>query len=403
MKKEEVFHQMSQDEGEQKALTASLLSFYNFYKSQFENIIKPILIKYGAMTEEEKGLLPWYQEYTDQLKQCIGINREFTESLATTIAQEWGVMGSHLDWSPATSSEFDITSTTLLQLTREWSDEGQGEREISFSLILSELEDMYPDKLERQKVKILNPGCGLGRLVLELVMRGFWTQGNEISYHMLLTSSFILNSCQFPHSHTIFPFLAKSSHLVKRAYQTRGVTIPDVAPFAILNELSHEFPNIPYGDLMSITAGSFLELYGAERPETNLSDPAANEVRRSSQGAFDVVVTNFFLDTASNIIDYIKAIHNVLKQGGKWINFGPLLWHFESDYNVTYVKRGDNSSVPDIKKGLELSREDLVQLIENLGFAFRKHQSGIESSYCKDIKLLGSFVFKCEFWVCEKL
>lgn len=119
MKKEEVFHQMSQDEGEQKALTASLLSFYNFYKSQFENIIKPRLIKYGAMTEEEKGLLPWYQEYTDQLKQCIGINREFTESLATTIAQEWGVMGSHLDWSPATSSEFDITSTTLLQLTRE--------------------------------------------------------------------------------------------------------------------------------------------------------------------------------------------------------------------------------------------------------------------------------------------
>lgn len=394
---------MNQDEGEQIALTASLLSFFNFYKSQFENIIKPRLIKYGAMTETEKGLLPWYQEHTDNLKLCIGINREFTENLATSIAQEWGVVGNHLNWSPATSAEYDITSTTLLQLTREWSDEGQKEREISFSYILSELEQMYPELSSRQNVRILNPGCGLGRLVLELVMRGFWTQGNEISYHMLLTSSYILNSCQFPHSCTIFPFLAKSSHLVKRVYQTRGVTLPDVAPFAILNELSEKFPNIPYGELMSITAGSFVELYGAERPETNLSDPAANEVRRSSEASFDVVVTNFFLDTASNIIDYIKAIHNVLKQGGKWINFGPLLWHFEGDYNVTYVRRGENSSVPDIKKGLELSREDLVELIKKLGFAFAKHESGIESSYCKDVKLLGSFVFKCEYWVCEKL
>ncbi|RCK65791.1 Carnosine N-methyltransferase [Candida viswanathii] len=394
---------MNQDEGEQQALTASLLSFYNFFKSQFENIIKPRLIKYGAMTEEERKLLPWYQTHTDNLKLCIGVNRQFTEILAKEIAKEWGVGDDPLAWSPATSTEYDITSTTLLQLTREWSDEGQKERETSFSLILSELEEMYPDELTRHAVKILNPGCGLGRLVLELVMKGFWTQGNEISYHMLLTSSFILNCCQFPHSHTIFPFLAKSSHLVKRAYQTRGVTIPDVAPFAVLNELIQKNPQIPYGDLMSITAGSFLELYGAEVPDTDLSDAAANEVRKSSKDSFDVVVTNFFLDTASNIIDYIKAIHNVLKPGGKWINFGPLLWHFEGDYNVTYVKRGNHSSIPDIKKGLELSREDLIELIKNLGFVFAKHESGIENSYCRDIKLLGSFVFKCEYWVCEKV
>ena len=54
-------------------------------------------------------------------------------------------------------------------------------------------------------------------------------------------------------------------------------------------------------------------------------------------------------------------------------------------------------------KGLELSREDLLELIKNMGFDFVKHESDIESTYCKDIKLLGSFVFKCEYWVCIKV
>ncbi|EMG48138.1 hypothetical protein G210_1354, partial [Candida maltosa Xu316] len=315
---------MSQDEEEYQALTATLSSFNNFYKHQFENIIKPRLIKFGAMTDSEKKLLPWYQEHTDLLKQCIQQNRLFTEQLATTIARDWGVAGTPLDWTPATTKEFDITNTTLLQLAREWSDEGKDEREVSINMILKELETMYPDEAARSKVKILNPGCGLGRLVMELVMRGFWTQGNEISYHMLLTSSYILNYCQYPFSNQVFPFLGKSSHLVKRAYQTRGLLIPDIAPYSVLTELKEEKPHIPYDELMSITAGSFLELYGPVKPGGELKDPDANELKKSCKESFDVVVTNFFLDTASNIIDYIKAIDNVLKHGGKWINFGPL-------------------------------------------------------------------------------
>ena len=141
-----------------------------------------------------------------ELKQCIEVNRGFTELLSTSIANDWGVAGTSLDWHPAGPREFEITSTTLLQLMREWSDEGQAERDVAFTRIISELEELYPDEPSRQSIRILNPGCGLGRLVMELVIRGFWTQGNEISYHMLLASNFILNHSQFPHSHSIFPF-----------------------------------------------------------------------------------------------------------------------------------------------------------------------------------------------------
>ncbi|KHC64357.1 hypothetical protein MGS_06164 [Candida albicans P78042] len=394
---------MSQNADEYEALTATLSSFYNFFRHQFEHIIKPRLIKFRAMTEKERALLPWYEAHTGELKQCIEVNRGFTELLSTSIANDWGVAGTSLDWHPAGPREFEITSTTLLQLMREWSDEGQAEREVAFTRIISELEELYPDEPSRQSIRILNPGCGLGRLVMELVIRGFWTQGNEISYHMLLASNFILNHSQFPHSHSIFPFLSRSSHLVKRKYQTRGITIPDVAPFAVLSELKEKTPSIAYEELMSITAGSFLELYGPNKPSDTLNDPAAIELKNSSKDSFDVVVTNFFLDTASNIIEHVRAINHVLKNGGRWINFGPLLWHFEGDYNVSYINREDNVSIPDIKKGLELSREDLLELIKNMGFDFVKHESDIESTYCKDIKSLGSFVFKCEYWVCIKV
>ena len=52
-------------------------------------------------------------------------------------------------------------------------DEGQAERDVAFTRIISELEELYPDEPSRQSIRILNPGCGLGRLVMELVIRGF--------------------------------------------------------------------------------------------------------------------------------------------------------------------------------------------------------------------------------------
>ena len=43
------------------------------------------------------------------------------------------------------------------------------------------------------KVRVLCPGAGLGRLVFEVVCRGYACQGNEFSYFMLFVSNFILN------------------------------------------------------------------------------------------------------------------------------------------------------------------------------------------------------------------
>ena len=136
----------------------------------------------------------------------------------------------------------------------------------------------------------------------------------------------------------------------KAKVSNKGHHNPRCGTVAVLSELKEKTPSIAYEELMSITAGSFLELYGPNKPSDTLNDPAAIELKNSSKDSFDVVVTNF-LDTASNIIEYVRAINHVLKNGGRWINFGPLLWHFEGDYNVSYINREDNVSIPDIKKG----------------------------------------------------
>ena len=43
--------------------------------------------------------------------------------------------------------------------------------------------------------------------------------------------------------------------------------------------------------------------------------------------SFGSVVTCFFLDTATNVYDYLDLIYNLLVPRGTWINVGPLQWH----------------------------------------------------------------------------
>jgi hypothetical protein len=41
---------------------------------------------------------------------------------------------------------------------------------------------------------------------------------------------------------------------------------------------------------------------------------------------FGAVVTCFFIDTATNIYEYIELIEQLLKPGGVWVNVGPVQW-----------------------------------------------------------------------------
>ena len=64
-------------------------------------------------------------------------------------------------------------------------------------------------------MRVLVPGAGLGRLVFDLCCAGFDTEGNEISYHQLLASSYVLNMCPEAKEHTLFPWVALVSQITK--------------------------------------------------------------------------------------------------------------------------------------------------------------------------------------------
>lgn len=185
--------------------------------------------------------------------------------------------------------------------------------------MLEELERHLPvTPANRQKQRVLVPGAGLGRLPLEIAARGYACQGNEFSYHMLLTSNFLLNCTAEAGAIPLFPFVDQACNLWKAGENTTEVLIPDVCPGELLGlseaeegEDNEEQPQQPPPDF-SMVAGDFLEVYTAPQ----------------QAGRWDAVVTCFFLDTAPVVIEYVEAIHRLLRPGGVWVNVGPLLYHW---------------------------------------------------------------------------
>jgi carnosine N-methyltransferase len=305
------------------------------------------------------------------------------------------------DWrDTATSNDLEKARSTLRQFYRDWSEEGSAERAACYGPVINAL---LKERLERSSTtRVLVPGAGLGRLVFELCSAGFDAEGNEISYHQLLASSYILNHCPEEREHTVFPWVHSFSNHRSRANHLKSVKVPDVHPGSALGGVGNA------GE-MSMSASDFLCLYG-------------NEDHRD---AFDAVATVFFLDTAPNIIRYIEVIHNCLRPGGLLVNNGPLLWHFENNAPGTHGRELDPGSDRNGKGefstcatsclpltirnpgiadpgSMELTDDEVVVLIEKLGFDIEKRESGISAPYIQDPESMLQNTFRASYWVARK-
>ncbi|KAL3425936.1 hypothetical protein PVAG01_02727 [Phlyctema vagabunda] len=227
------------------------------------------------------------------------------------------------DWRQrASHSDMEKARTTIRQFYRDWSPEGSVEREASLGRVRECLRAERSARGGTNPMKVLVPGCGLARLVFDLCRDGFDVQGNEISYHMLVASSYILNGSPEVGLHALHPWIhGFSNHQTRNAHLLK-VKVPDVcvAPTIALTQSP---------GTMAIGAGDFVECYGKE----------------SQQNEYDAVACVFFLDTAPNIIRYLETIKNCLRTGGLLVNFGPLLWHFENRGPTT-----DSHSAPHMQQ-----------------------------------------------------
>ncbi|KAF6142038.1 hypothetical protein GIB67_038006 [Kingdonia uniflora] len=195
--------------------------------------------------------------------------------------------------------------------------------------ILEELDRLFPSRCKDRPPCRLVPGAELRRLVLEISCLGFISQGNEFSYYMMICSSFILYQTDTAGEWTIYPWVHSNCNSLSDNDQLRPVSFPDILPTSAV---------IIGG--FSMCGGDFAEVY---------NDP-------SQEGSWDAMVTCFFLDTEHNIVEYIEIISRILRDGGVWINFGPLLYHF-ADAN------GIEEEMP-----IELSLEDVKIVALQYGF-----------------------------------
>ena len=329
------------------------------------------------------------------------------------------------DGSPVPYSQMHRDQAVLHSLVREWSTEGAQEREQCFAPIMGQLDAHLPlnppapasvfaasgQEDKNYKYRVLVPGCGLGRLPIEIAARGYCCQGNEFSVYMILASNYMLNGNMPPAHHTIHPWADKICNVVGVADPIRPVQVPDCTANDLLSKRyaavglePPEDSQLPFPKF-SFSAGDFVQLYGAPQ----------------HRGQWDCVVTCFFLDTAPVVIEYMETIHSMLRQGGVWINMGPLLYHWQADVaqqntqaskssggggggkgkgkkgkkgkggnnntnnnNNNSASNDDDGSDERYQQSVELSYEEIKHVIQGFGFQYLHEELGRPCYYSQD-------------------
>lgn len=328
---------------------------------------------------------------------AIGVNADLAKAIAlhglrsfhdpaidvskseVNMPREWAAIAKHGD--------IDKARSTLRQFYRDWSAEGAHERARSYGPIMAALEREQAAAPVGEKLRVLVPGAGLGRLVFDLAQRGYHAEGNEISYHQLLASSYILNFCERAGRHTIYPWVHTFSNHLSRENHLRGYAVPDIHPATVLAGTAD-------AGTMSMTAADFLCLYGDD----------------DHKGYYDAVAAVFFLDTAPNLIRYLSVIYSCLKPGGILINIGPLLWHFENHAPGNHGMDDDGDGEHDYNNSsgiadpgsFELSDDEVMALVQRLGFVVEKRETGVEAPYIHDAASMLKTVYKASTWVARK-
>ncbi|RKF62477.1 Carnosine N-methyltransferase [Golovinomyces cichoracearum] len=375
------------DPEEEVGFLQALDSFFQYSDIAHYNTTHLRRQSFYALPKEHIELLaapPFsYQDVLNSVDDAIDSNASLSLAIYQAGLESFKISSEASDcWQgKATLNDLDKARSTLRQFFRDWSAEGSVEREASYGRVIEKLKSEKATR-SSEKFRVLVPGAGLGRLAFDLCCAGIDTEGNEISYHQLLASFYILNICPKAQEHTLFPWVHSFSNHKSRANHLESVKIPDLHPATVLN-------GIDSVGTMSMSASDFLLLYGDEE----------------QRDTFDAVASVFFLDTARNIIRYIETIKNCLRSGGLLINLGPLLWHFENSPLETRDYEQDNHEDHGVAEpgAVELTDDEVVTLIEKLGFRIESHEPAITAPYIHDSKSMLQNIYRVSFWCARKL
>lgn len=158
----------------------------------------------------------------------------------------------------------------------------------------------------------------------------------------------------------IFPFCHQFVNNLNRDDSLVSCRFPDVSAYQ----------NPPKGE-MNMIAGDFVQVYG----------------EASQADSWDCICSCFFIDCANNIVEFLEIIYKILKPGGIFINYGPLLYHYcDAPGEVS----------------IEPSYQDLREIIENIGFTFVKEETKVKSKYSQNPSSMSQLTYDSVFFVVQK-
>ena len=97
--------------------------------------------------------------------------------------------------------------------------------------------------------------------------------------------------------------------------------------------------------------------------------------------------TNFFIDCANSVVQFVETIYSILRPGELWINMGPLLYHY--------------ADMPS-EESIEPTCQHLLNIITAVGFVFEKETQGMPTGYCQNRASMPHWSYNSAFFVCRK-
>ena len=231
------------------------------------------------------------------------------------------------------------------QAAREWGLDS--ERNESANRVIEAVVSSLP-----RGSRILIPGSGCGRLLVDLASRGYEVVGIEFDVLKLLVFAHAVSG----HKSDICPFVLETCNRMQAKNNVLPVTVPNT-------EVSPE------------TLGR-ITLHGNEFFETSSG---------FDSGEFDGIVTCFFLDTMTDVEKYISEFSRIMKSGGTWVNCGPLNFHYPGE------------RVTPQRPCRDISADDLVALVTKHGFEIT-NQGQIVTSYLCNPSSMMQTKLKCVFF-----
>lgn len=144
---------------------------YSQYIRLSNNELSLMRSSYRALHRSNKslGYEIGYPAKLDQLRSVTALNGTIADGIAELAREEFPSLV-HQGSIDMASADLVRVRESLKHFIRDWSEQGAKERARVFSPILDVLKEVDPS--QRAGMKILVPGCGLGRLAWEIAQLG---------------------------------------------------------------------------------------------------------------------------------------------------------------------------------------------------------------------------------------